>query len=125
MLRKLTLGFVAASAVAIAALAPTSASAFGGHWHGGGGYHAGWHGGWRGGPRFFAPRVVVGGPCVVRRLVPTLGVTGTSWSIAATDRISKALECFARITQPPDVQDIRGFFWQIELAQIAGVLGKF
>jgi hypothetical protein len=71
MLRKLTLGLVAASAVAIAALAPTSASAFGGHggWHGGG-FHGGWHGGW-GGPRFYAPRVVVGGPCLVRRLVAT------------------------------------------------------
>ena len=70
MLRKLTLGLVAASAVAIAALAPTSASAFGGHGHWGGGFHGGWHGGW-GGPRYFAPRVVVGGPCLVRRLVAT------------------------------------------------------
>ena len=68
MLRKLSLVAVAAASLAVAALAPTSASAWGGHgWHGGGG-------GW-GGPRFF-----VGGPayygygyggCYVRRLVPT------------------------------------------------------
>lgn len=69
MLRKLSLAAVAAASVGIAALAPTSASAWGGHgWHGGG-----WHHGW-GGPRFF-----IGGPvypyayggCYVRRLVPT------------------------------------------------------
>jgi hypothetical protein len=78
MLRKLSLVAVAAASLGVAALAPTSASAFGGHgW--GGGWHGGWHGGW-GGPRFF-----VGGPyygygaygaygyggCYVRRLVPT------------------------------------------------------
>jgi hypothetical protein len=68
MLRKLSLVAVAAVSLA-AALAPTSASAWGG-WHGG------WHHGF-GGPRFF-----VGGPgyygpaygyggCYVRRLVPT------------------------------------------------------
>jgi hypothetical protein len=67
MLRKLSLVAVAAASLGLAALAPTSASAFGGHgWHGGG---------WHGGPRFF-----VGGPgyygygyggCYVRRLVPT------------------------------------------------------
>ena len=74
MLRKLSLVAVAAASLAAAALAPTSASAFGGH----GGWHGGWHGGrgW-GGPRFF-----VGGPayygynygyggCYVRQLVPT------------------------------------------------------
>jgi hypothetical protein len=70
MLRKLSLVVVAAASLAAAALAPTSASAFGGH-----GWHGGWHGGgwgW-GGPRFY-----VGGPayygyggCYVRRLVPT------------------------------------------------------
>jgi hypothetical protein len=72
MLRKLSLVAVAAAALG-AALAPTSASAFGGH-----GWHGGWHGGgWRGGPRVF-----VGGPayygynygyggCYVRQLVPT------------------------------------------------------
>ena len=72
MLRKLSLALVAAVSLGAAALAPTSASAWGG-WHGG--YH-GYHHGW-GGPRFF-----VGGPfyygaydgyggCYVRRLVPT------------------------------------------------------
>jgi hypothetical protein len=62
MFRKLSLAFVAAMSLGAAALAPTSASAWGG-----------WHHGW-GGPRFF-----VGGPvyyggyggCYVRRLVPT------------------------------------------------------
>ena len=79
MLRKLSLVAVAAASLGVAALAPTSASAWGGHgW--GGGWHHGWHGGW-GGPRFY-----VGGPgyygygayagygyggCYVRRLVPT------------------------------------------------------
>jgi hypothetical protein len=68
MLRKLSLVAVAAASLGMAALAPTSASAFGGHgWHEGG---RGW-----GGPRFY-----VGGPafygygyggCSVRRLVPT------------------------------------------------------
>jgi opacity protein-like surface antigen len=69
MLRKLSLVAVAAASLGVAALAPTSASAWGG-WHGG--WHHGW--GW-GGPHFF-----VGGPaydgygyggCYVRRLVPT------------------------------------------------------
>ena len=71
MLRKLSLVAVAAASLGAAALAPTSASAWGGH-----GWHGGWHhhgGGW-GGPRFF-----VGGPaysygyggCYVRRLIPT------------------------------------------------------
>jgi len=67
MLRKLSLVAVAAASLGTAALAPTSASAWGGH-------HGGWHGGWGG------PRVVIGGPayygsgyggCYVRRLVPT------------------------------------------------------
>jgi hypothetical protein len=69
MLRKLSLVAVAAASLSVAALAPTSASAWGG-WHGG------WHHGWGG------PRVFVGGPayygygygyggCYVRRLVPT------------------------------------------------------
>ena len=58
MLRKLSLVAVAAASLGLAALAPTSASAWGGHgWHGGG-WHGGWHGGWGwGGPRFY-----VGGP---------------------------------------------------------------
>src|ERR1700738_3118249 len=72
MLPKLSLVAVAAASLAVAALAPTAASACGGH-----GWQGGWHGGgggW-GGPRFY-----VGGPayygygyggCYVRRLVPT------------------------------------------------------
>jgi hypothetical protein len=69
MLRKLSLALVAAVSLGAAALAPTSASAWGGP-------HGGWHHGWGG------PRVFVGGPvfyaynygyggCYVRRLVPT------------------------------------------------------
>jgi len=54
MFRKLSLAAVAAIALGTAALAPTSASAWGhGGWHGG--WHHGWHGGgwgW-GGPRFY------------------------------------------------------------------------
>ncbi len=72
MFRKLSLVAVAAASLGVAALAPTSASAWGGGWH----RHGGWHHGW-GGPRF-----VVGGPayyaggyggCYVRRPV------GTPW----------------------------------------------
>ena len=75
MFRKFSLVALAAASLGMAALAPTSASAWGG-WHGGG-WHHGW--GW-GGPRF-----VVGGPayygggygygggCYVRQLV------GTPW----------------------------------------------
>jgi hypothetical protein len=65
MLRKFSLVAVAAASLGVAALAPTSASAWGG-WHGG------WHHGWGG------PRVFIGGPayygyggCYVRRLLPT------------------------------------------------------
>jgi hypothetical protein len=69
MLRKLSLVAVAAASLGVAALAPTSASAWGG-WHGG------WHHGWGG------PRIFVGGPayyghgygyggCYTRQLVPT------------------------------------------------------
>ena len=74
MLRKLGLVAVAAASLAAAALAPTSASAFGGH-----GWHGGWHGGGWG---WHGPRVFIGGPgyaygayggCTVRRLV------GTPW----------------------------------------------
>jgi hypothetical protein len=68
MLRKLSLVAIAAASLGAAALAPTSASAWGG-------YHGGWH-------RFGGPRIVIGGPayfgggyayggCYVRRLVPT------------------------------------------------------
>ncbi len=66
MLRKLSLVAIAAASLGAAALAPTSASAWGGYpgWHG---YHGGWGG----------PRVVIGAPaygygsCYVRRLMPT------------------------------------------------------
>ena len=67
MLRKLSLVAVAAASLGVAALAPTSASAWVGH-----GWHGGWHG-W-GGPRFFVGGPVYGygnGGCYVRRLVPT------------------------------------------------------
>jgi hypothetical protein len=67
MLRKLSLVILAAASLGAAALAPTSASAWGG-WHGG------WHRGWSWG----GPRLHVGGPayygyggCYVRQLVPT------------------------------------------------------
>ena len=68
MLRKLSLVAVAAASLGVAALAPTSASAWGGH-----GWHGGWHRGWGG------PHVFVGGPaysygyggCYARQLVPT------------------------------------------------------
>jgi hypothetical protein len=67
MLRKLSIVALAAASLGAAALAPTSAFAFGGH-----SWHHGW--GWGG------PRVLVAGPafygygygnCYVRRLVPT------------------------------------------------------
>jgi hypothetical protein len=69
MLRKLSLVAVAAASLGAAALAPTSASAWG---YG----HPGWHGGYY---RYgWAPHVYVGGGgfygyggCYVRRLVPT------------------------------------------------------
>jgi hypothetical protein len=73
MLRKLSLVAVAAASLGAAALAPTSASAWGGGWH-----HGGWHQHhYRG---FGGPRVFIGGPayygggyggCYARRLVPT------------------------------------------------------
>ena len=75
MFRKIALAFAAATVVAGAALAPTTASAWGGHGWGGG--HGGWHGGWRAapvyrgyGPRFYAPRFASGG-CYMQRVVPT------------------------------------------------------
>jgi hypothetical protein len=77
MFRKLSLAAAAAVSLGIAALAPTSASAFVGGWHGGG-YHQGWHGGGFYHHGFgYGPRVYVGGPaygyggCYVRRVVPT------------------------------------------------------
>jgi hypothetical protein len=81
MFRKLSLVVLAAASLGMTALAPTSASAWGGGFHGGG-WHGGWHGGgWHGG--WGARRFYVGGPayysgygygyggCYVRRLVPT------------------------------------------------------
>jgi hypothetical protein len=56
MFRKLSLVAIAAASLGLAALAPTSASA----WGGGHGWHGGWHGGGWG-----------YGGCYVRRLVPT------------------------------------------------------
>jgi hypothetical protein len=71
MFRKLSLALVAAVSLGAAALAHTSASAWGG-WHGG--WHNGWHHGF-GGPRFFVGGPVYGydgyGGCYVRRVVPT------------------------------------------------------
>lgn len=71
MLRKLSLVAVAAVSLGAAALAPTSASAWGGYWHPG--WHGGWyhHGWW--GPRFYVggPRYYGYGGCYVRELVPT------------------------------------------------------
>ena len=72
MLRKLSLVAIAAAALGAAALAPTSASAWGG----------GWHRGWGG------PRIVIGGGgfyghghggCYVRRAVPT--PWGVQWRL--------------------------------------------
>ena len=65
MFRKLGLVAVAAVALGVAALAPTSASAWGGGWYGG--YHHGW------GPRVYlgAPVSYGYGGCYVRQLVPT------------------------------------------------------
>jgi hypothetical protein len=71
MLRKIALAAVAAASLSVAALAPTSASAWGGGWHHG--WHGGWHHGWAG-PRFYAGRPAYYGGyggCYVRRLVPT------------------------------------------------------
>jgi hypothetical protein len=69
MLRKTMLALVAGVALGAAALAPTSASAAWGGWHGGWG---GWHGGWYRGP---IVRVYGGGPvyggCSVQRWVYT------------------------------------------------------
>lgn len=70
MFRTIALGIAAAAVVSVAALAPTTASA----WWGG----PGWHGGYRPaphyrgyhGPRFYAPPVAFGG-CTVQRVVPT------------------------------------------------------
>jgi hypothetical protein len=67
MLRKFGLVAVAAASLGATALAPTAASAWGGH-----GWHRGWHGGYWGGPRVFVGGPAYGyGGCYVRRLVPT------------------------------------------------------
>ena len=70
MLRKTLLALTASVAVGAAALAPTSASAWG--FHGGGGWHGGgWHGGWHGGPIVGLYAGPVYGGCMVRTWVPT------------------------------------------------------
>jgi len=64
MLRKLGIAFVAAASLGAAALAPTSASAWGGA-------HGGWHH-WGWGPGFYAAYPYYGyGGCWVHRLAPT------------------------------------------------------
>ena len=83
MFRKLSLAAAAALSLGVAALAPTSASAWGDGWHGGwhGGFHPGYHAGFYHHPYGggYGSRFYVGGPgygygyggCYVRRLVPT------------------------------------------------------
>jgi len=73
MFRKLSLVAIAAASLGAAALAPTSASAWGGGWQGG------WHRGWGGPHLYVGGPVYYGGPaynygyggCYVRQLVPT------------------------------------------------------
>ncbi len=63
MLRKIAFAFIATASLGIAALAPTSASAWGG---------GGWHGGWHGHHHNYRPHFYLGGGyggCYVRRLV--------------------------------------------------------
>ena len=70
MLRKTILALAAAATLGAAALAPNTASAWGGHgWYGG--WHGGWHHGWWGHPfvRVYAGPVY--GGCMVRRWVYT------------------------------------------------------
>jgi len=65
MLRKIAFAFIATASLGIAALAPTSASAWGG---------GGWHGGWHGHHHHYRPHFYLGGGyggCYVRRLVAT------------------------------------------------------
>jgi hypothetical protein len=77
MLRKLGFALVAATSLGVAALAPTSASAWGGGWHGGwhgGGWHGGWHRGWGWGPGVYVGYPYYGGGyggCWVHRVVST------------------------------------------------------
>ena len=92
MLRKLSLVAVAAASLGAAALAPTSASAWGGH-HG---WHGGWHGGgWGGG----GPRIVIGGPGLLRlrlrRLLrAAIGPNAVGTSLAVSE--SLLLSCLAQ-----------------------------
>jgi hypothetical protein len=75
VLRRLSLGAVAAGSLSVAALAPTQASA----WESYGGWHGGWyhHGWWGphfyvGGPVYYGPPVSYGyGTCYVSELLPT------------------------------------------------------
>jgi hypothetical protein len=69
MFRKLILALGAVVTLSAAALAPTSASAWGGGWHG----HHGWHGGWHGARiGFYGPTYVTGPDCyIVKRVVET------------------------------------------------------
>jgi hypothetical protein len=68
MFRKFGIALIAAASLGAAALAPTSASAWGG-WHGG--WHHGWHR-WGWGPGFYAAYPYYGyGGCWVHRLAPT------------------------------------------------------
>lgn len=73
MLRKITLGLIAAASLGVAALAPGAASAHGFHF-GGGGWHGGWHGGFGHHGFYGGPAIYVGGPsddCYQRRVVET------------------------------------------------------
>lgn len=67
MLRKVTLGLIAAASLGTAALAPNTASAHGLHfggWHGGYGYHA-----FYGGPAFYVGSL--NDDCLQRRVIET------------------------------------------------------
>ncbi len=73
MIRKLTIALGAVAVVAVAALAPTTASAGGGGWKGKHHWHGkhGWHGGGFG-VGFYGPAYYAGPDCyVVRRVVHT------------------------------------------------------
>ena len=64
MLRKMTLGLIAAAALSIAAVAPASAH----------GFHGGWHGGWGHGYGFgfgSGPYVATGADCLQTQVVET------------------------------------------------------
>ena len=66
MLRKTIIALAASATLGVAALAPSSASAWGGR----GGWYGGWHGGWHGpGLRVYAGPVY--GGCMVRNWVYT------------------------------------------------------